>query len=216
LLGEFQKQVSMLKAAQEESSKESKLSPDSNFEAVLTEKNKLSLELSKLQTAYEEVMMREKEFYEMEERMKSAKMQAERAGEEVNMLKSKIVVLEAKEFLEEAGDDDYGQKEFEERLNLLVSQNDPLNSIKNKEDHSHFRILKAFIVDLQDKIYKITVQKKELTKKYKSVKNKFVKNAQELIVYEEQNKVMKGKLEGYERLTEKLQFELEKSLSNHE
>jgi hypothetical protein len=68
----------------------------------------------------------------MEERMKSAKLQAERAGEEVNMLKSKIVVLEAKEFLEEAGDDDYGQKEFEERLNLLVSQNDPLNSIKNK------------------------------------------------------------------------------------
>lgn len=32
----------------------------------------------------------------MEERMKTARLQAERANEEVNMLKSKIVVLEAK------------------------------------------------------------------------------------------------------------------------
>lgn len=71
------------------------------------------------------------------------------------MLKSKIVLLEAKDFLEEAGDDDYNQKFFEERLNLLVAQNDPLNAIKNNEDSSHFRILKSFIVDLQDKIYKI-------------------------------------------------------------
>lgn len=71
------------------------------------------------------------------------------------MLKSKIVLLEAKDFLEEAGDDDYNQKFFEERLNLLVAQNDPLNTIKNNEDSSHFRILKSFIVDLQDKIYKI-------------------------------------------------------------
>ena len=47
------------------------------------------------------------------------------------MLKNKIVVLEAKEFLEEAGDDDYDQKEFEERLNLLLVQNDPLVSLKN-------------------------------------------------------------------------------------
>lgn len=113
----------------------------------------------------------------MEERMKSARLQAERANEEVNMLKSKIVVLEAKEFLEEAGDDDYDQKFFEERLNLLVAQNDPLNSIKNHEDSSHFRILKSFIVDLQDKVYKASTQKKEVTKKYKSIKVKFIKNA---------------------------------------
>lgn len=72
------------------------------------------------------------------------------------MLKSKIIVLEAKQFLEEAGDDDSDQKFFEEKLNILLSQNDPLLYIKNQEDSSHFRILKAFIVDLQDKIYKIS------------------------------------------------------------
>ena len=94
------------------------------------------------------------------------------------MLKSKIVLLEAKDFLEEAGDDDYNQKFFEQRLNLLVAQNDPLNTIKNHEDSSHFRILKSFIVDLQDKIYKINNEKKEITRKYKSMKGKFVKNAQ--------------------------------------
>jgi hypothetical protein len=44
--------------------------------------------------------------------MKSARLQAERANDEVNMLKSKIVVLEAKEFLEEAGDEETNQKYF--------------------------------------------------------------------------------------------------------
>lgn len=48
------------------------------------------------------------------------------------------------------------------------------------------------------------------------MKVKFVKNAQELAHFEEQNKLMRGKLEGYERLTEKLQFELERSLASNE
>lgn len=33
------------------------------------------------------------------------------------------------------------------------------------------------------------------------MKTKFVKNAEQLVFYEDQNKIMKGKLEGYERLT---------------
>lgn len=67
---------------------------------------------------------------------------------------------------------------------MLLSQNDPLLYIKNQEDSSHFRILKAFIVDLQDKIYKISSERKEISRKYKSIKTKFVKNAQELAHYE--------------------------------
>ena len=90
----------------------------------------------------------------------------------------------------------------------MISQNDPLQSIKNGEDNSHFKLLKSFILDLQDKIYKINSGKKELSRKYKSIKGKFVKNAEQLTVYEEQNKLLKGKVEGYERLTEKLQYEL--------
>ena len=46
----------------------------------------------------------------MEEKLKNAVNRAETAVEEVNMLKSKIVVLEAKQFLEEAGEDEYNQK----------------------------------------------------------------------------------------------------------
>ena len=42
--------------------------------------------------------------------MKAANIRADRAVEEANMLKNKIVVIEAKDFLEEAGDDDYDQK----------------------------------------------------------------------------------------------------------
>lgn len=54
--------------------------------------------------------------------------------------------------------------------------------------------MKGFIVDLQDKILRVTEQKKELSKKYKSMKVKFVKNAEQLVYYEDQNKLMKGKL----------------------
>lgn len=118
--------------------------------------------------------------------------------------------------MEEAGEDEYNQKEFEERLSLMISQNDPLQSIKNGEDNSHFKLLKSFILDLQDKIYKINSEKKEVSRKYKSIKGKFVKNAEQLTIYEDQNKLLKGKVEGYERLTEKLQYELEKSLHINE
>jgi hypothetical protein len=43
---------------------------------------------------------------------------------------------------------------------MAINQQDPLLSIKNYDDNSHFRILKSFIVDLQDKIYKINSEKK--------------------------------------------------------
>ena len=187
-----------------------------NYEYIVTEKNKLEAELSRIQDAYEEAISREKEYFEIEEKMKSANIRADRAQEEVNMLRNKIVVIEAKEFLDEAGDDVYDQKEFEARLNDMLIQNDPLASLKNGEDTSHFRILKSFIVDLQEKIYKQSIEKKEATKKYKSIKSRFVKTAEQLKFYEEQNKMMKGKLEGYERLSEKLHFELEKSLASNE
>jgi hypothetical protein len=98
----------------------------------------------------------------------------------------------------------------------MIAQNDPLHAIKNGDDNSHFRLLKSFIFDLQDKIYRINNEKKDASKKYRSIKNKFVKNAEQLGVLEDQNKLLKGKVEGYERLTEKLQYELEKSLSTNE
>ena len=50
----------------------------------------------RIQDAYEEALSREKEYFEIEEKMKSANMRADRAYEEVNMLRNKIVVLEAK------------------------------------------------------------------------------------------------------------------------
>lgn len=58
-----------------------------------------------------------------------------------------------------------------------MAQHDPVESIKNGDDSSHFRLLKSFILDLQDKIYRLSSDKKELSRKYKSVKSKFVKNA---------------------------------------
>lgn len=76
----------------------------------------------------------------------------------------------------------------------MINQHDPLNAVKNGDDTSHFRILKSFIVELQDKIYRINSSKIQTTKKYKSLKSKFMKNAKELSILEEQNKLYKGKI----------------------
>ena len=38
---------------------------------------------------------------------------------------------------------------------MVVAENDPLNAIKNGDDVSHFKILKSFVIDLQDKLYKL-------------------------------------------------------------
>lgn len=77
---------------------------------------------------------------------------------------------------------------------MVVAENDPLNAIKNGDDVSHFKILKSFVIDLQDKLYKLNSQKKMISKKYKSMKGKFVKNAEDLLFYEEQNRLLKGKV----------------------
>ena len=43
-----------------------------------------------------------------------------------------------------------------------------------------------------------------------------MKKAEEYFVLEDSNKLMKGKLEGYERIAEKLNFELDRSVMAHE
>jgi t-SNARE complex subunit (syntaxin) len=48
------------------------------------------------------------------------------------------------------------------------------------------------------------------------LKEKLTDKAEKSISFEEQNKLLKGKIEGYERLTERLQYELQKSIEVHE
>lgn len=38
---------------------------------------------------------------------------------------------------------------------MAISQQNPLNAIKNNDDVSHFQLLKSFIVDLQQKNQKL-------------------------------------------------------------
>lgn len=63
---------------------------------------------------------------------------------------------------------------------------------------------------------KALLSKKEIDKKYRSLKEKLTEKAEKSIAFEEQNKLLKGKLEGYERLSERLQFELQKNIEDHE
>jgi t-SNARE complex subunit (syntaxin) len=76
--------------------------------------------------------------------------------------------------------------------------------------------MKSYILDLKEKLSKALIGKKEVDKKYRSLKEKLTEKAEKSIMFEEQNKLLKGKLEGFERLTDRLQFELQKSIEDHE
>ena len=75
--------------------------------------------------------------------------------------------------------------------------------------------MKAYIIDLKEKLSRAVVGRKEYEKKYRSLKEKLTDKAEKSMSYEEQNKLLKGKVEGYERLTERLQYELQKSIEVH-
>lgn len=48
------------------------------------------------------------------------------------------------------------------------------------------------------------------------MKEKIGEKADKAIGLEEQNKLIRGKLEGFERLAERLQFELQRNIESHE
>lgn len=136
----------------------------------------------------------------MEEKMKRAEIRSEQLQEECNMLKGRLIVMETKDVME--GDADFGDlKDLEERVLSTAAQNDPLASIKNGSDSSHFQLMKTYIIDLKEKLAKAIVGRKEFEKKYRSLKEKLTDKAEKSISFEEQNKLLKGKIEGYERLT---------------
>lgn len=110
------------------------------------------------------------------------------------MLKSKIVVLESREVMDEGVDFDFNHKEFDEKIHHLLAQGDPLIGIKNSDETSHFKILKNYIVELREKLQKVHIQRKQYTKKYKSVSQKFTKLVEDSANYEEETKILRGKV----------------------
>lgn len=103
--------------------------------------------------------------------------------EENNILKNRITILESKELLDNAGfDDDSEIKVIEDKINFMMSKNDPAMTIRNGDDNSHFMKMKSFIADLQVKLNSVIQQKVSIEKKYKSLKMKFGKKAEENII----------------------------------
>ena len=62
-----------------------------------------------------------------------------------------------------------------------IGQNDPLPAIKNSSDSSHFQLMKAYVVELKDKLTKALVDKKEYEKKYRSLKEKIGEKAEKAL-----------------------------------
>lgn len=90
--------------------------------------------------------------------------------------------------------DDSDLKMFEDKISFMMNKNDPLNTIKNSDDNTHFIQMKSYITDLQTKLQSVIEQKQSIEKKYKNIKMKFIKKAEENIILEESNKLLKGKL----------------------
>lgn len=91
--------------------------------------------------------------YEFEEKMSTALLRSDVLVEENNMLKNRITILESKEIIEGAGfDEDSELKDFEDKINFIMSSTDPLATIKNGDDNTHFITMKSFITELQFKV----------------------------------------------------------------
>ena len=103
--------------------------------------------------------------------MKKALLRCEQLQDECNMLKSKIIVVETKEFMDGIGED-AELKDFEEKVIANLTQSDPLTSIKNSSDSSHFQLMKGYVVELKEKLSKAVVEKREYEKKYRSLREK--------------------------------------------
>lgn len=59
----------------------------------------------------------------------------------------------------------------------MMTKTDPLNTIKNGDDNTHFMTMKSFLTDLQAKLQTVIQQKQLIEKKYKNLKFKFNKKA---------------------------------------
>jgi chromosome segregation ATPase len=97
-----------------------------------------------------------------------------------------------------------------------LGQNDPLPAIKNSSDSSHFQLMKGYLVELKEKLGRALQERKDYEKKYRSLKEKVGEKAEKAMALEEQNKLLRGKLEGFERLAERLQFELQRNIEQHD
>ncbi len=58
-----------------------------------------------------------------------------------------------------AYDEDSELKDFQDKINYMMSKSDPLISIKNSDDNTHFITMKSFITDLQVKLQSVIEQK---------------------------------------------------------
>ncbi len=151
----------------------------------MDEKNNIALALARTKDQLTVSEHRIKEIYDVEERMSTALARSDLLIEENNMLKNKITILESKEIIDSAGfDEDSDLKVFEDKINYMMAKNDPAEMIRNTDDNTHFITMKSFITDLQVKLQTVIEQKQMIEKKYKSIKMKFGKKAEENIILE--------------------------------
>jgi chromosome segregation ATPase len=76
--------------------------------------------------------------------------------------------------------------------------------------------MKGYLVELKEKLGRALQERKDYEKKYRSLKEKVGEKAEKAMALEEQNKLLRGKLESFERLAERLQFELQRNIEQHD
>ncbi len=59
-----------------------------------------------------------------------------------------------------------------------MNKTDPLNTIKNSDENTHFIQMKSYITELRAKLESVIEQKQSIDKKYKKIKTKFAKKVE--------------------------------------
>jgi predicted PolB exonuclease-like 3'-5' exonuclease len=91
-------------------------------------------------------------------------------------------------------DEEGSLQEFEQQVLASIAHSDPLPAIKNSADSSHFQLMKTYLTHLSLKLNATAADNKHLEKRYRSLKEKFAERAEKAIVWEEQNKLLRGKV----------------------
>ena len=60
----------------------------------------------------------------------------------------------------------------------MMNKTDPLNTIKNSDENTHFIQMKSYITELQAKLESVIGHKQSIDKKYKKIKTKFAKKVE--------------------------------------
>jgi hypothetical protein len=178
------------------------------------ERDTLKLYIKELESKNREAsqQLREKQW----ERTKCEELE-----EEKRILEGRVIVYEAMEMVtKNRSKPQHIERieEFERRIRLLLEEENLQYLVHNANVHQLIA-MKAYVIELDNKLRVVGEHHEHLSKKYAAVKEKqqhlSVENKKIISRHQSMVGAYKGKLQGYEKLINKLTEELERHIQEH-